>query len=230
MSDDWSSLDIRECVELAVQEADVILACHGGAKVLAWIADLPHHIYGAGDQATAKRQPRPEGVLRWDRKALSHLPFFVQVGVPLDTGNLVLFCGLLVLLRRTGAVTRGGEVVSLCSTCYQRSVKCLERLRQMGGEILEPPLFIGLVFVQLLTVETKLQPMEQLNRSRMEYAGDILAAWGAVCHPWNLHARLLQQHLLNQLSLSEEQLLEFWHALGRFMQRLKPLVAKGWCL
>ena len=109
-------------------------------------------------------------------------------------------------------------MVSLCSTCYQRSVKCWAAL------------FIGLVFVQLLTVETKLQPMEQLNRSRMGYAGDILAAWGAVCHPWNLHARLLQQHLLNQLSLSEEKLLELWHALGRFMQRLKPLVAKGWCL
>ena len=80
----------------------------------------------------------------WDRKALCHLHFLVHVGVSLDPGNLAVFCGLLVLLRRTGAVTRGGEVVSLCSTCYQRSVKCWAAL------------FISLVFVQLLTVETKL--------------------------------------------------------------------------
>ena len=86
------------------------MACSGGAKVFAWIADLAHHTFGVSDQPTAKLLPRPESVLLWDRKALSHLHFFVHLGVSLDPGNLALFFGILVLLRRTGAVTRDGKV------------------------------------------------------------------------------------------------------------------------
>ena len=103
-------VDIRQWLESAVRQAGAILACSGGAKVSAWIAVLAHHTIGVSDQPTAKLLPRPESVLLWDRKALSHLHFFVHLGVSLDPGNLALFFGILVLLRRTGAVTRDGKV------------------------------------------------------------------------------------------------------------------------
>ena len=54
-------------------------------------------------------------------------------------------------------------------------------MRQMGGDIPQPSLFIGLSLVQLLTKEVSLQPQDQQNRRRMEYAGDILEASGGAC-------------------------------------------------
>jgi len=213
-----------------VREADAILACSGAAKFLGYIADLKHHIYGVSDQPTAKLRPRPESVFQWDRKALSHLHFFGGVGVSLDPGNLALFCGLLVLLRRIGAVTEDGERACLCQACSQRQLKFVDRVCQMGGEISEPSLFIGLIFVQLLKMEGALRLMKNPNKRRMEYAGDILEAWGGVCHPWNRHAALLQGHVIKQLSLSVEQVAKFRCALGNFMKQVKLLLAAVWRL
>ena len=62
---------------------------------LAYSLTLPYHDFKAADL--------PESALEWDMKAHSRQHFFTTIGVPLDPGNIVLSCILLVCICRSGA-------------------------------------------------------------------------------------------------------------------------------
>ena len=82
-------------VVLLIKCADNLLGRMPWLVALAYSLDLPHKKYRTADL--------PESALKWDMKALSRQHFFTTIGVPLDPGNIVLSCILLVCICRSGA-------------------------------------------------------------------------------------------------------------------------------
>ena len=209
--------DICEYRDAMLAIADRLLSSRAFAKLLAFVADLPHNV---GIRA------RPECALHWDRKGWSHLNFFVHRGVALDPGNVALFCGFLGLLCRAGAVSADGRSHMLCKTCAAAAAKLLPRC----ADVLDVPTFVRLVLVQMQTNEEGLQLCEAPSQYRLEYAGDILEALGGVCHNWRKEARAMQRDLAERYALGPAEIDAIRNGLGRFMQCVKPIVAAGWRL
>ena len=86
---------LDETVEALVTCADNLLKRMPWLVALAYALDLPYHVFDTEDL--------PESALEWDMKALSRQHFFTTVDVPLDPGNIVLSCILLVGIFRSGA-------------------------------------------------------------------------------------------------------------------------------
>ena len=108
------SLRTEEVEDLAIAirsvqlAADRVLASRAFAVAVCYALSLPSHKY--------KGRNRPDYPLQWDRKAWSHLHYFVELDVPLDPGNVVLACCLQALMCRCGIVIQSQDM-RLCDQC-----------------------------------------------------------------------------------------------------------------
>ena len=125
------SLGMEEVEDLAIAigrvqlAADRVLASRAFAVTVYYALSLPSHKYGVGN--------RPEYPLKRDRKAWSHLHYFVELEVPPDPGNVVFACCLQALMCRCGTVVQSKDM-RLCDKCNLERGYVLAHIRRSTSE------------------------------------------------------------------------------------------------
>ena len=178
------SLGMEEVEDLAIAigrvqlAADRVLASRAFAEAVYYALSLPSHKYGVGN--------RPEYPLKWDRKAWSHLHYFVELEVPLDPGNVVLACCLQALMCRCGTVVQSKDM-RLCDKCN------LERgdvLAQFESEESCADL-VRLALARAQQKEENMQVENMWTWQKIEAMGDVIEAVGGICHAWRRESTVI---------------------------------------
>jgi hypothetical protein len=201
---------LNETAEALVACADNLLNRMPWLVALAYALDLPYKEYHTNDL--------PDSALEWDMKALSRQHFFTTVEVPLDPGNIVLSCMLLVCICRSGACVHEvhqGHRDARCATCDARP-KLTEILRDCGqaSKMAQARLL-------LLCMQGRYSSLRFHPTCNHEKAGDVVEATGGILSPWRPSARVVVRHLADLFCLSPDDVLETVEAMGALARQCK---------
>ena len=146
--------------EQIIKHADAFLVRMPLLAALSHSLDRPYHSYNTADL--------PESALDWDMKALSRQNFFTRIGVPLDPGNVVSSCVLLVCICRSGAYVHDvhdGLMGVPCATCDANEWKHTDIVLRNCGKASK----MALARLLLLRIQSRFPSVRFLPDQLKEY-------------------------------------------------------------